>query len=116
MTMQFFVTLTLDQVTSSPAELQSAMTELVENELQAGSFVITGGLASHADGVRVELSPSGMLQGEARLPVHGFAVVEAPSLEQAVEVASRMLRLHQNHVPDWAGNCEVRPVVTHCLP
>ena len=41
--MQFFVTLTLDQLTASPAELQSAMTELVENELQAGSFVITGG-------------------------------------------------------------------------
>lgn len=114
--MQFFVTLTLDQLTSSPAELHSAMTEFVENELQAGSFVITGGLASDADGVRVELSPGGVLQGGARLPVHGFAVVEAPSLEHAVEVASRMLRLHQNYVPDWAGNCEVRPVVTHCLP
>jgi hypothetical protein len=55
------------------------MTELVENELQAGTFVIRGGLASQADGVRVELSPSGMPQG-------------------------------------GAGNCEVRPVVTHCLP
>jgi hypothetical protein len=114
--MQYFVTLTLDQLTSPPAELQSAMTEFVEKERHAGSFVITGGLASHADGVRVDLSHTGMVQGEARLPVHGFAVVEAPSLEHAVEVASRMLRLHQNHVPDWAGNCEVRPVVTDCLP
>ena len=114
--MQFLVTLTLDQLTSSPAGLQSAMTEFVENELQAGSFVITGGLAPHADGARVELSPGGMLQADPRLPVHGFAVVEAPSLEHAVEFASRMLRLHQNHVPDWTGNCEVRPVVTHCLP
>ena len=113
--MQFFVTLTLDQL-SGPAELQSAMTEFVENELQAGSFAITGGLASHSDGVRVELSPNGVSQGDARLPVHGFAVVEAPALQQAVEVASRMLRLHQNYVPDWAGNCEVRPIVTHCLP
>jgi hypothetical protein len=41
--MQFFVTLTLDQATTSPAQLQSAMTEFVENELQAGTFVITGG-------------------------------------------------------------------------
>jgi hypothetical protein len=114
--MQFFVTLTLDQLTAPPAELQSAMTDLVENELKAGTFVITGGLASHADGARVELSPGGMLQDDPRLPVHGFAVVEAPSLEQAVEVASRLLQLHQNHVPNWTGNCEVRPVVTHCLP
>jgi hypothetical protein len=43
--MQFFVTLTVDQLTASPAKLQSAMTEFVEHELQAGSFVITGGLA-----------------------------------------------------------------------
>ena len=114
--MQFFVTLTVDQLTASPAELQSAMTEFVENELQGGSFVITGGLASPADGARVELSPGGVLRDEPRLPVHGFAVVEASSLEQAVEVASRMLRLHQSHVPGWTGNCEVRPVVTHCLP
>jgi hypothetical protein len=114
--MQFFVTLTLDQLTASPAELQSAMTELVETELQAGTFVLTGGLAAAADGARVELSTAGVLQGDARLPVHGFAVVEAPSLETAVEVASRMLRLHQSHVPSWTGNCEVRPVVTHCLP
>jgi hypothetical protein len=31
--------------------------------------------------------------------LHG-AVVEAPSLEQAVDVASRMLQLHQDDVPD----------------
>lgn len=114
--MQFFVTLTLDQLTASPAALQSAMTEFVDNELQAGTFVLTGGLASHADGARIELSPDGELQGDPRLPVHGFAVVESPSLEQAVEVASRMLRLHQSHAPDWTGSCEVRSVVTHCLP
>jgi hypothetical protein len=114
--MRFFVTLTVEQPTSSPAELQSAMTEFVENELQTGTFVTTGGLASPADGARVELSPTGMLQGDARLPVDGFAVVEAPSIDHALEVASRMLRLHQRYVPDWAGQCEVRPVVTHCLP
>jgi hypothetical protein len=114
--MQFLMTLTLERLTSPPAELQSAMTEFVEDELKAGKFVITGGLAPHADGVRVELSSSGMLQHEARLPVHGFAVIETPSQGNAVEVASRMLQLHQKLVPDWAGNCEIRPVVTYCLP
>ena len=82
--MQFLVTLTLDRLTSPPAELEAAMTEFVENRLQTGSFVISGGLASGADGVRVDLSPSGELQGDASLPVHGFAVVEAPSLEHTV--------------------------------
>jgi hypothetical protein len=114
--MQYLVSLTVDQPTSAPAELQSAMTEFVDNELQAGGFVMTGGLAPHADSVRVELSQDGMLRADARLPVHDFALVEVPSLEQAVELASRMLRLHQKYVPDWVRDCEVRPVVTHCLP
>jgi hypothetical protein len=114
--MQYFVTLTLERLTSPPAELESAMTGFVESETKAGTFVITGGLAPQAEGVRVELSPTGGRQGDACLPVYGFAVVEAASLEQATEVAERLLRIHQNHVADWAGTCEVRPVVTHCLP
>jgi hypothetical protein len=114
--MQFFVTLTVDQLTASPADLQTAMTEFVEKELQAGSFIITGGLSPHGDGVRIGVSPGGVVRDEPRLAVHGFAVVEAASLEEAEEVASRMLRLHQSYVLDWAGSCEVRPVVTHCLP
>lgn len=114
--MQFLVTLTLDQLTESPTELQSAMTDFVEDELRTGSFVLTGGLASPAEGVRIELSPSGLSEEAAQLPVHGFAVVEAASLEQAVAVASGMLQLHRDHVPDWSGHCEVRAVVTHCLP
>ncbi len=114
--MQFLVTLTVDPQASPPAGLQSAMTDLVEDALRTGRFVISGGLGSHADGVRVELSPSGMPQGRARLPLHGFAVVEAPSLEDAIEEASRILRVHQKYVSEWAGSCEIRPVVTHCLP
>jgi hypothetical protein len=43
----------------------------------------------------------------------GRCAVESPWLEQAVEVASRMLRLHESHAPAWTGSCEVRPVVTH---
>ena len=114
--MQYLVTVTMDAAATSPAELQSAMTDLVENELETGGFAVSGGLASHADGVRVELFPGGVIESEPTLPVHGFAIVDSPSLEQAVEVASRMLRLHQEYVPDWGGSCEVRPIVTHCLP
>lgn len=115
--MQFFVTLTLDRLTSPPAALEAAMTELVEREHQEGTFVITGGLASQADSARVELTASEVIsQGDTQLPIHGFAVVEAPSLDQAVEVAARVLRIHQQYVPDWTGSCEVRPIVTHCLP
>lgn len=43
--MQYLVTLTLDQLAATPAELHSAMTEFVESEIEAGNFVLTGGLA-----------------------------------------------------------------------
>ena len=52
----------------------------------------------------------------AGVPIHGFAVMECPSPEQALEVASRLLRLHQEFVPDWEVDCDVREIVTHCLP
>jgi hypothetical protein len=71
------------------------------------------GWRQQADGRRVELSPDGIVQGNPRLPVHGFAVVESPSLEQAVEVASPMLRLHRSHVPNWSGGCEVHTRLYH---
>jgi hypothetical protein len=114
--MQFLVTLSVDQLTSSPADLQAAMTEFVESERKSGTFLVTGGLGPRSDGARVALSSSGLLNGDASLPIHGFAVVDADSLADAVDVAGRILGRHQEHVPDLGGNCEIRPVVTHCLP
>ncbi len=114
--MQFLITLTVDRLNRPPAGLEAAMTNFVERELESGTFVITGGLAPHADSMRILLSADGMSKGETNLPVHGFGVVEAASLEDATHVASQILRIHQEYIPDWSGNCEVRPIVTHCLP
>jgi hypothetical protein len=96
---QFFVTLTLEQLTSSPAELQSAMTEFVEDEVQKGAFVITGGLASHADGARVELSPSGMLQNDALL---ALSFKDVPPISALAYPANR--------APDWPESVESQRV------
>ena len=115
--MQFLLTVTLGQHPGvPPTELQTAMTRFVDDETRAGTFVITGGLAAQTDGARVRVSQAGLGSSEPHLPIHGYAVVECPALEQAIEVASRVLRLHQQLVPDWEVECEVRQVVTHCLP
>ena len=117
--MQFLVTITvtLDRRSSAPPdEFQAAMTAFVEAETRAGSFVLTGGLAPPSDGAHLTLSGAGVIQSDARVPLHGFAVVEAPALDRALDVASRMMRLHQDYVPGWEVDCEVRPIVTHCLP
>ena len=115
--MQFLVTVTMSQVSGAPpADLQAAMTALIDAETRRGIFALTGGLASHSDGARLALSANGVEHSHTRLPVHGFAVVEAQSLNEAVDVGTRMLRLHQQYVPNWECEWEVRPIVTHCLP
>ena len=114
---QFLVTVTITNASEpAPAELQAAMTALIEAETQRGRFAVTGGLAPHSDGARLTLSANGARRSNARVPLHGFAVVEAHSLDEAMEVATRMLKLHERYVPNWECDWEVRPIVTHCLP
>jgi hypothetical protein len=115
--MQFLLTVTIgEHAGAPPTELQEAMTNFVHDETRAGTFVITGGLAGPADGVRIRVSKAGLVRSEPQLPIHGYAVVECPALNQATEAASRLLRLHQDFVPDWDVECDVRQIVTDCLP
>ena len=115
--MQFLVTVTMARASGAPpAEFQAAMTALIDAETRRGTFALTGGLAPHSDGTRLTLSADGADRSDARLPLHGFAVVEARSLDDAIGVATGMLRLHQEYVPNWEAHWEVRPIVTHCLP
>ena len=116
--MQFLVTVTVVPPADAapPTELQTAMTKFVHDETRAGTFVITGGLAAQADGARICLSTAGLVRSEPHLPIHGYAVVEGSALEQAIEVASHLLRIHQDFVPEWEVECDVRQIVTDCLP
>jgi len=115
--MQFLVTVSIVQHAGAPPdELQSVMTNFVHDETRAGTFVITGGLAERAAGVCLQVSSSGPVRSDSRLPFDGFAVVECSALDQAIEVAARILRSHQEFVPDWQVECEVRQIVTDCLP
>ena len=115
--MQFLMTVTIGQHAGAPPpELQAAMTKLVDDETRAGTFVITGSPAAHTDGACLRVSKAGLVRSAPLLPIYGYAVVECPALEQAMDVASRVLRLHQELVPDWEVECDVRQIVTHCLP
>ena len=60
--------------------------------------------------------PFAVWRATTHIPRRWHAVVEWPEPEQAVEVASRLLRLHEDLVPHWEVECDVRQVVTHCLP
>jgi hypothetical protein len=117
--MQFIVTVTVnvgEHAAAPPAEFQTVMTKWVHDETRAGTFVITGGLAPPPDGACIRLSNGGLVRSAPHLPIHGYAVVECPALEQAIDVASRLLRVHQDFVPEWGVECDVRQIVTDCLP
>src|SRR5947207_3204285 len=109
--MQFLMTVRIGQHRGAPpTELQTAMTRFVDDETHAGRFVITGGLAPQTDGGGIRVSKHRLVRSKAHLPINGYSVVECPALEQAMEVATRLLQLHQDLVPEWEVECEVRPI------
>jgi hypothetical protein len=117
--MQFLMTLTIGHTSAPPQALQTAMTKLVDDETAAGTLVLSGGLAPSSQGRLLTLSKGELTVRESansHTPIDGFAVLEAASMDEAIEKAAPLLQLHQVYMENWAGECTVRPIVTHCLP
>jgi len=99
-----------------PQGLLDAMAKLTEESIKDGSLIQTGGLSPSATGARVRLSRGQLTvtdgpYAEAKEVVGGYAVLEAPSLDEALEATRAFLRLHQQHWPTWEGVCEIRELV-----
>ena len=88
-----------------------AIMELGGEATQSGAMIDNAGLAPSAAGARVQLS-SGHLSvmdgpfAEAKELI-SYAIYDVGSKEEAVEWTSRFMRLHQEHVPGWEGECDV---------
>jgi hypothetical protein len=99
-----------------PQALLDAMGSFIEESLANGSLVETGGLAGSAVGQRVR-SAKGRLTvvdgpfTEAKEVIGGYAMLEAPSREAALEATRRFMELHVQHWPEWEGECELRELV-----
>ena len=97
-----------------PQALMDAMGEFVTTSLNSGVLKETAGLRPTSDGQRVRLS-KGTLHvtdgpfTEAKEVIGGFAIIEAASREQALDVARQFMDLHRVHWPAFEGECEVRP-------
>jgi len=97
-----------------PQALMDAMGEFVTKSLSSGVLKETAGLKPTADGQRVRLN-KGKLHvtdgpfTEAKEVIGGFAIIEAASREQALDVARQFMDLHRVHWPAFEGECEVRP-------
>jgi hypothetical protein len=94
--------------------LLAAVGQLTEEMMRAGVVLSTEGLQPSSQGAR--LCASGgkitVIDGpftEAKELIGGFAIVQAKSKAEAIELGSRFMTLHAQILgPAWSGECEIR--------
>jgi len=113
--MKFLSMIRLDETTAqAPSEqLMADMGQLIDEMTRNGQLVSTAGLRPTAEGARVRLRRDGqqaVMDGpftEAKEVIAGYAILEAPSLADAIELTRRFLKAHGT---GWDLECEVRPL------
>ena len=110
--MRFISMIRVDESSGqAPSEqLMNDMGKLIEEMTREGTLIRTAGLRPTAEGVRVRLRDGKLstVDGpftETKEVVGGFAILEATSLREAVELTKRFLMIHGN---EWDIECEVR--------
>ena len=113
--MRFLSMIRIDETTGqAPSEqLMADMGKLIEELTGTGQLVSTAGLRPTSEGVRVRLHRGGKLSvvdgpfTETKEVIGGYAILEAQSKAEAVELTQRFLKVHGT---DWDVECEVRPL------
>ena len=112
--MRFLSMIRLNENTGqAPSEqLMNDMGKLIEEMTRDGSLVRTAGLRPTKEGVRVrsrhgKLTTTAGPFTESNEVIGGYAILEAPSLQEAIALTERFLRIHG---PEWDLECEVRPL------
>ena len=97
----------------APSEqLMQDMGKLMDEMTKNGSLVRTAGLRPTKEGRRVRLRKGqlAVTDGpfvETKEVIGGFAILEAPSMDQAIELTKRFLKIHGD---EWDIECEVRQI------
>jgi hypothetical protein len=93
-------------------KLMDDMGKLMEEMTRTGALVRTAGLRPTAEGTRVRSRhgkvtvTDGPFQ-ETKEVIGGYAVLEAKSMKEAIELTKRFLAVHGD---EWDIECEVRPL------
>jgi hypothetical protein len=91
-------------------QLMNDMGKLIEQMTREGTLIKTAGLRPAVEGVRVRLRDGKLstVDGpftEKKEVVGGFAILEARSMQEAIELTKRFLKIHGD---EWDIECEVR--------
>ena len=96
-----------------PSErLMREMGKLMEEMTRSGKLVSTAGLTPTSQGVRMrsnhgKISRTDGPFTETKEVIGGFAMLEADSMAEAIELTKRFLEVHGD---EWNVECEVRPL------
>ncbi|MEV5327577.1 YciI family protein [Nonomuraea sp. NPDC052634] len=111
--MRYLVTLRVNAQPEGPppAELMEAIMELGRQATESGALLDQSGLAPSSEGARVEVSGGRLAVtdgpfAEAKELI-SYALYEVRSKEEAVEWATRFVRLHRDLWPGWEGQADV---------
>src|SRR5688500_12584578 len=112
--MRFLSMIRIDErAGQAPSEqLMRDMGTLIEQMTREGVLIRTAGLRPTKEGRRVRLQKGRLstVDGpfvETKEVIGGFAILEAPSMDAAIELTRRFLRVHGDA---WEIECEVRPL------
>lgn len=112
--MRFLSMIRVDEKTGQkPSQrLMEDMGKLMDEMTRTGALVRTAGLRPTAEGVRVRSNHGKvtMTDGpflETKEVIGGYAVLEAKSMKEAIELTKRFLAVHGD---EWNVECEVRPL------
>ena len=112
--MRFLSMIRIDETTGQvPSEqLMNDMMKLIDEKTREGTLVRTAGLRPTAEGKRLRLRNGKLstIDGpftETREVIGGFAILEAPSMTEALELTRRFLKVHGT---EWNIECEVRQI------
>lgn len=110
--MRFLSMIRVDETTGQqPSErLMRDMGRLIDEMTRQGVLISTAGLRPSAEGARIRLR-NGTLSTtdgpftESKEVIGGFAILEAKSRQEALELVQRFLRIHGD---EWDIECELR--------
>jgi len=91
-------------------QLMTDMGKLIEEQTKSGVLISTAGLRPTSEGKRLRLRRGklSIVDGpfaEAKEVIGGFAILEAKSKEEAIELAKSFLKIHGD---EWDIECELR--------
>jgi hypothetical protein len=94
--------------------LMAEMGKLMEEMTRTGALVATAGLMPSSKSAKLRSNYGKLSQTdgpftETKEVIGGYALLEAPSLDEAKKLVERFLQVHGN---EWNVECELRPLAS----